>query len=274
LLKKYNYIIFSDLDGTLLDHNTYQFSEANQALKLLKQKKIPVVLSSSKTKIEMSGLQKLMEIEQYPFIVENGSAVYTTNNYFTDQDNKETIGNYDCYKLGITYKEIVNIIEKISAKYDLTITGFHNTDKGEIMEKTLLDERSVEMAMNREFSVPLFYDDKTKEILLKEIEKYELKLLFGGRFMHLLGKTDKGKALHFVKNAYGLKYKLDSLKTIAIGDTLNDAAMLQAADIKILVKRHNNKHDERVQIENLLYSPYIGPKGWNHSIIEIIKSGE
>ena len=32
-----SYIIFTDLDGTLLDHNTYSFKQANDALEKAKQ---------------------------------------------------------------------------------------------------------------------------------------------------------------------------------------------------------------------------------------------
>ena len=49
--------------------------------------------------------------------------------------------------------------------------------------------------------------------------------------------------------------------------------MLKNADIKILVKRHNNEYDKRVEIDKLIYSPYIGPKGWNHSLLDILRSG-
>jgi mannosyl-3-phosphoglycerate phosphatase len=272
-LKIPNYIIFTDLDGTLLDHNTYKYSEALPALGLIKEQSIPLILTSSKTKVEMQGYQKSMRIEEFPFIVENGSAVYSSIDYFQNDQNKEQTKNYDCYKLGKSYSEIVKIIENISAKFNYKILGFHNTDKNEIIKRTQLSSEAVTMAMQRDFSMPLFYDDNAKEILLDQIKSYNLKILFGGRFMHILGNTDKGKALNLVKKEYINMYGSDSFKIIAIGDTLNDVAMLKNADIKILVKRYDNNYDERVQIDNLIYSPYIGPKGWNHSLLDILRSG-
>jgi len=273
-LKLPKYIIFTDLDGTLLDHNTYEYNDALQALSLIKQLSIPLILSSSKTKVEMEGYQKKIGIEEFPFIVENGSAVYTKNNYFNIDIEKATTANNDCYRLGKTYLEIKNFLNNISTKYDYNILGFHNTDKNEIIDRTKLTSDAVALAMQREYSVPLFYDDKAKDIILKEINKYDLQILYGGRFMHILGKTDKGRALNLVRDGLCLRYKIDSLKTIAIGDTLNDVAILKNAEIKILVKRHDNEYDTRVQIDKLIYSPYIGPKGWNHSILEVLSSGE
>jgi mannosyl-3-phosphoglycerate phosphatase family protein len=221
----------------------------------------------------MQGYQEMMDIEEFPFIVENGSAVYTTNSYF-DYDLVGKTEKYDCYKLGKNYSEIVKFLESTSAKFDHKILGFHNTDKNEIIKRTQLSEEAVVLAMQREYSVPVFYDEYSKEILSEEVKTNNLKILFGGRFMHILGNTDKGKALNFVKQGFIEKFNMNKLKSIAIGDTLNDEAMLKEADIKILVKRYNDEYDQRVQIDNLIYSPYIGPKGWNHSILKILGSGE
>ena len=269
-----NYIIFTDLDGTLLDHETYSFSKAKPALEIIKQRKIPIILTSSKTRVEMADYQKEMGIETNPFIVENGSAIYSNINFFENSEKGEIFKSYSRFCLGKTYSEIKNILTKISNEYGYTIKGFHNSDKQEIINQTNLNEEAVELAINREFSVPLFYNDKAEQILLKEIQKYNLKILYGGRFMHLLGETDKGRALDFVRNAYSKKWNSSKITTIAIGDTLNDIAMLEKADIKILVKRFNNEYDKRVKIEKLIYSPYIGPKGWNKSLLEILNSGK
>ena len=42
-------IIFSDLDGTLLDHDDYRWQAADPALARLRAANIPLVLNSSKT---------------------------------------------------------------------------------------------------------------------------------------------------------------------------------------------------------------------------------
>ena len=44
-----NLIVFTDLDGTLLDHATYSHAEATPALERLRERAIPLVLASSKT---------------------------------------------------------------------------------------------------------------------------------------------------------------------------------------------------------------------------------
>jgi len=68
-------LIFSDLDATLLDHNTYSFQEALPALQLIRKRKIPLILSSSKTYNEMMVIRKELNNHD-PFIYENGSGIY------------------------------------------------------------------------------------------------------------------------------------------------------------------------------------------------------
>jgi len=69
------YLIFSDLDGTLLDEDTYSFQEATEAIEFLKEKEIPLILCSSKTRFEMELYREKMDIMTYPFIPENGGAI-------------------------------------------------------------------------------------------------------------------------------------------------------------------------------------------------------
>jgi hypothetical protein len=49
-------VVFSDLDGTLLDHETYSFDAARPGLDALKSRGIPLILASSKTRAEMQDL--------------------------------------------------------------------------------------------------------------------------------------------------------------------------------------------------------------------------
>jgi len=73
-----NYIIFSDLDGTLLDHKTYTFDPALEALSIIKSRQIPLILSSSKTRAEIERIQSHLTLKD-PFIFENGSGVFYNN---------------------------------------------------------------------------------------------------------------------------------------------------------------------------------------------------
>ena len=264
------YIIFSDLDGTLLDYHTFSFESALPALNKIKNDRIPLILVSSKTRRELFLYQDKLGLLDLPFVVENGSAIYTPIGYFKGLLATEISGNNDRYTLGKSYHEIETVLKNISEKHHYIIRGFHNASREEIEEKTDLSGDELQMALTREFSIPLFFDSVAEQILNKEIENHELQLLYGGRFMHLLSKVDKGKAMNIIMGAYREHLGRDDLQSVAIGDSLNDFAMLNAADHAILVKKHDGSYEQRQKLENVTYSPGIGPEGWNRTLLNIL----
>ncbi|MFB3136761.1 MAG: HAD hydrolase family protein [Nitrospirales bacterium] len=66
-------VIFTDLDGSLLDTETYRFDAARAALEELTARQVPLVLCTSKTRAEVEPLRQELGITD-PFIVENGGA--------------------------------------------------------------------------------------------------------------------------------------------------------------------------------------------------------
>ena len=74
--------IFTDLDGTLLSHDTYSFKPALVALKLIRSRGIPLVLCSSKTRVEIEYWRRRLE-NHHPSITENGGAIFHPHAYFS-----------------------------------------------------------------------------------------------------------------------------------------------------------------------------------------------
>lgn len=96
-------IIFTDLDGTLLDRDTYSFEHSQTALRLIKGKGVPLILSSSKTRAEIEVYRRRLE-NNHPFVSENGGAVFIPKGYFFSPFyfDKESDG-YMVLELGTSY---------------------------------------------------------------------------------------------------------------------------------------------------------------------------
>jgi mannosyl-3-phosphoglycerate phosphatase len=73
-------IIFTDLDGSLLNHEDYSFAAAQASLHRIKQYCIPLIMITSKTRREVELLQREMGIRE-PFIIENGGGIFFTREY-------------------------------------------------------------------------------------------------------------------------------------------------------------------------------------------------
>ena len=104
-------IIFTDLDGTLLDKETYSFELARPALQMIKQKGIPLVLSSSKTRTEIELYRKELE-NAHPFVSENGGAVFVPKGYLSFSfPYDRVLGEYFVLELGTFYPIILEILD-------------------------------------------------------------------------------------------------------------------------------------------------------------------
>ena len=74
-------LILTDLDGTLLDFETYRAGVARRGLSQLQACGIPVVFCSSKTREEQEWHRHELKVTD-PFIAENGAAIFVPCGYF------------------------------------------------------------------------------------------------------------------------------------------------------------------------------------------------
>jgi predicted mannosyl-3-phosphoglycerate phosphatase (HAD superfamily) len=127
-----------------------------------------------------------------------------------------------------------------------------------VARETGLDFESAKLASEREFSEPLIWQDdlsKQKEFC-RVIEKLGLMTLEGGRFLHVLGATDKGRALEVLRKEYRPEC------VIALGDSQNDVAMLERADIGVVIASEKAVPLEVLHAKRLIWSKERGPNGW------------
>jgi mannosyl-3-phosphoglycerate phosphatase len=67
------YLVFTDLDGTLLDSRTCSYEKSLAAINRLEQKGIPIIFCSAKTRAEQEVYRRELGL-RHPFVVENGGA--------------------------------------------------------------------------------------------------------------------------------------------------------------------------------------------------------
>ncbi|MFH2012269.1 MAG: HAD-IIB family hydrolase [Pseudomonadota bacterium] len=268
-MKKTNFIIFTDLDGTLLDHSTYSFDAAEEALNRIKKYCIPLILCSSKTRAEIEIWKERLENSD-PFISENGGAIFIPSILGPIKDKHIERDGYRVIELGIHYPKLIVRFKTLKDRFGNKIRGFSEMDMDEVVNLTGLSHREAVLAKHREYTEPfVFYgNDNEKKELDKSINNLNLKLTKGGRFFHLLGDNDKGKAVSIVAKMY--KEIHPGVKTIALGDSFNDLPMLQTADIPILVQKSGGVYDRQIDMANLIRAPGIGPIGWNKALLMIL----
>ncbi len=263
-----HYIIFTDLDGTLLNHHDYSYEDAKPALQKIKEKNIPLIIVTSKTRKEVEILQQELGIKE-PFIVENGGGIFIPIDYHKLKiKNCFTKNGYRVIQLGKSYEEIRQFVEKVKDKFG--IIGFGDMSVEQIMKFTGLPYEKAKLAKEREFTEPFLIKD---ESLIPELQKLALeegiKITKGGRFYHFIGiNQDKGRAVEIVINIF--KENIDKdIVSIGLGDSQNDIPMLKKVDIPVLIPKPDGSY-ENIDLPNMIKAPYPGSRGWNEVILKLI----
>ncbi len=262
-------IIFTDLDGSLLNHEDYSYKDALPALNIIKKEKIPLIITTSKTRVEVEELLRELSFQE-PFIVENGAAIFFPKGYRDFSINGEERNNYIVIKLGKDYSYIRDFFEKAKRKFP--IKGFGDMTIEEVSKLTGLPIEKAKLAKRREFTEPFVIEDVSLiEKLEKEAKKYGLKITKGGRFYHLIGEgQDKGKSVKITTDIFK-NNSWKEAKTVGIGDSKNDIPMLKEVDIPVLIMKPDGSYED-IELPNLIKSKYPGSKGWNQVVLEILKN--
>ncbi|MFC1704862.1 HAD-IIB family hydrolase [Nanoarchaeota archaeon] len=261
-------IIFTDLDGTLLNEN-YSFKEARPALKLLKKKRVPLIFCTSKTRAEVQVYQKRMKLKE-PFIVENGGAIFIPKNYFDFKFKYDKIvDSFFVIELGARYKKLIKALRIVEKKTDSKIIGFNQMSAKELAKDCGLSLKEAKLAKKREYVEPFKIIKGSINKISKEINKQGFNYTRSARYHYIVHDNDKGRAINALINLFKKKY--GKATSVGIGDNFNDIPMFKSVDKSFLVKTYNGKYDKSLKnLKNIKKINGTGPAGWNKAIKSLV----
>jgi mannosyl-3-phosphoglycerate phosphatase family protein len=238
-------VVFTDIDGTLVDHDTYEPGPARDAVARLQRAGIPIVPCSAKTAAEQVVLRADLGLRG-PYIVENGAAV---------------LGIEPPVILGLTYGEVRLRLRIAAETAGVGVRGYGDMSIDEIVVRTGLGAAAAQRAADRHHSETFLLDPPgaagDDDVLSAAMAEQGLRLLRGARFLTAAGPHDKGTAVRALLDRIG-----DPIpRTFGIGDYLNDADMLSAVDVPMLVQRPGGTWAD-LGIPGLVLLPGAGPVGW------------
>jgi len=265
-------LIFTDLDGTLLDYSDYSFTQALPALEIIKQREIPLIICSSKTQAEIEHYRRKIN-NRHPFISENGGGIFIPKDYreliitnYEFQTGEEA--DYYIIRLGARYDDLRMAIKELQQE-GFDVKGFGDMSIEEVADITGLSKEEAAMAKERDFDEPFVFsgNDSSAHTLKERISEKGFHYT-QGIYFHILGNSDKGKAVSMLADMY--RNKFGDIATVAIGDSLNDVPMLKRVDYPVVVQKPDGSYDPRISLPNLIKAAGAGPVGWNKAVTEIL----
>jgi mannosyl-3-phosphoglycerate phosphatase len=263
-------LVFTDLDGTLLDHHSYSVSAALPALERLRKTNIPVIPVTSKTLAELAPLMRELD-NVHPCIAENGGLIALPPGYFEVQDSYPLKEGYRVIELSSGYENIVQLARRLRDEHHYQFRGFSDMSDEEVAACTGLSADQATRARRRLCSEPLLWLDTAAAFaqFRQELKAAGLQLVQGGRFWHLMGNHDKASAVRQLCEQYR-RAGLRRFRTVGLGDSPNDVPMLEVVDIPILVRRPDGSCLSLQAGKPASCSELPGPGGWNQIMLQLL----
>jgi mannosyl-3-phosphoglycerate phosphatase len=273
------HLIFSALEGALVDPRTDSFAGAEEALSELERRKIAFVLLTTRTREEIDPIRRKIG-HNHPFVTENGGGIFFPDGYFSLKiPGAVRVARYLSVAQGRPYAEVCEALDEIAEEAAVGVAGFHHMSLREIADNTGLRPRSAELARAREFDEPFYFtsaDDRSIARFVETAREHGFDTRRGSTFWHLSAKCDAARAVrtlsHLFREATHIKLRL-----VGIGGGQVDLPWLRAVDHAILLPDSGEPAEDSSQsLENpgrtrtIVMGDTSGAVGWNRAILNII----
>ena len=260
MASKKKFLVLTDLDATFLDHG-YSWDEAKPAVARLRELGLPLVLNSSKTVAEMKDLAMELGL-QSPLVAENGGLLAIPN---------EHTGDYSLQIRGLPRKEILEVAHGLRSQMGYKFQGFADWSDQELAERSGLSIIQSQRSLARLATEPFLWEESESQRLefADQLSIQGIRMLRGGRFWHLMGASDKADGSASVLEYYQELEPDTEWQVIALGDSANDTAMLEAADIAVVIPHSDGTHISP-KAPRVVHAPFPATKGWNATILSLL----
>lgn len=265
-------VIYTDLDGTLLDHDTYSADEARDVLGQLSARNIPVIPATSKTYAEVAEFRTQMALDS-AFIVENGAAIYVPMNLnIRCPMGSKIFEDFWVREFGVRRQALCDVIEALDMNSEFDFKSLNEMRPSEVAAITGLDIESAKRAQLRLYSETIDWRDSVEALqqFTKVLTEIGFAVSQGGRFVHLMGPNNKGIAVRWFHNLLKRAWTPDLL-SIAAGDAPNDREMLEGADFALVMRNDRGTPLSLDRSGATYVSDGSGPIAWAAGIREIFR---
>ena len=249
-------MVFTDLDGTLLDHDSYRWDAATDALDALRAIGAAVVLASSKTAAEIIPLREELGFSHWPAIVENGAGLLAAS--------ETHVGP------AADYERLRTLLNKVPMGVRTGFRGFGDMTVAEVAQITGLATDAATLAKQRAFSEPGLWagSDEGRRHFIATLAEMGVSAREGGRFLTLsFGQTKADQMATIID-------EFRPGQTMALGDAPNDVEMLQTAGLGVIVA---NPHRPPLpplpgeETGRIIRTDQPGPIGWNSAVLSVVE---
>ncbi len=262
-------VIFTDLDGTLLEEDGSLSEDARTAVDALTERGVPVVPLTSKTRLELERWIAALDAGGAGSF-ENGAGILSAS--VSKTEDREILGKGKreaaILPAAVPVRELRRVLDKLRGETGFALLSLEEIPDAEAALLTGLRAGGGELARarEREFDLPFIAPAEASAALSSSPSLPPgIRLTRGGRFWHLSGLHDKGDALRL------LVARLGGGPTIGLGDAPNDAAFLRIVDHPVLVPGKTGVDETlRAALPDAAVAPAPAGAGWSAAVRALV----
>ncbi len=273
------HLIFTALEGALIDPRTDSFAGAEEALYELDQRKIPLVLLTSRTREEIEPIRRKLS-HNHPFVTEHGGGIFFPDGYFSLKiPNVVRTARYLSIAQGRPYAEVCEALDDIAEECAVGVAGFHHMSLREIADNTGMRPRNAELARAREFDEPFYFTSADEQAIARFVEAARERgfdARRGETFWHFSSRCDPARAVRTLAQLFREATHI-KLSLVGIGAGNDDLAWLRTVNHAVLLPASRPKAElseppptDPGRSSTIAAGDAPGPAGWNQAILNII----
>jgi len=246
-------VVFTDLDGTLLDPEGGLGAAAAAAVARLRALGVPVVPLTSKTEVELRTL--------LPVLASGGVGVFENGAGLVTPRGVEVV------PAALPVTPLRQKLVAVARRRRIRLVPLDEMTDESLEALTGLRGAALARARARVWDLPFLAPDGGDDVLEDEMGGDRgLQLVRGGAFWHLSGRHDKADAVPRIREFFGR-----SGPTVGLGDAPNDLRFLSAMDVPVVVPRAGGPDARLVAaLPHARVAPEPGGAGWAAAVSALL----
>lgn len=260
-----DWVVFSSLEGTLLEDDSSGMDSARHAIERLARLHIPLILVSSQTLAEVLALT--LPGPTQPLILEHGAVLAVPDGYFPRFAGDFHESGYRLVCFSPPHKFILEVLEQLRGQgFVFETLAERNLDSMARLGGLLTS--AVGLLPRRYGSETILWTDSParRAEFERALLEHGLRLEEGDGCLNVLGVgAEKGRAMRGLLGLYRL-HDWPLRGTMALGDCPSDVGMLRNADRPVVVRRPDGSWLDVAQVPRGLYTRCTGVEGWHEGV--------
>jgi mannosyl-3-phosphoglycerate phosphatase len=248
--------VFTSVDGTLLDAETFDLVESRAAVQRLHDASIPVIPVTVMTLGEIEPIAADLGMRR-AMIIEAGGAVARWKN-----------GGWELEPCGPPAEMLLDVIGRIEQRSGANLLVYSALSEADAARFSGRSGAMLQASTRRFFSEPFVIESGDIEEVIEAAASIGFSVRRGRRFFHLCRECDEGEAFARVRD------ELRCDVAVGVGGSLLDADFLSRADVAVVVPRSDGQADPELlaRVPHARLAPAPGPAGWAAAVEDVWQS--